>query len=312
MIAGFGVPIAVAIGLGIAYPYTAMQLMPYGFIFLFLLMIWAGLTVDWTRLTRCGAHLPHIGGGLLLLFLVFPTCQWLLARSLVSDAQFLYGLVFASLCPVAIVAPYFSQLVKADEEFSFLLMVVSMLLCPVVAPYLLHYLLASTLPIQVAPLMKYMLLLVTLPLALSYLISRYLPALRVRLRPHLGLLNTGSLSVMIFILFGTATARLNVQYTSFRDIAILLVLVFIQDFGVLFIARAMLRSRGSAKINNALSISLSMKNVAIAAGILLFYDPRASFPAALGFVAHAFLFSFLGVYARLRHSKMSRSGLRDH
>jgi predicted Na+-dependent transporter len=291
----FGFPIVLAIVLGITFPYTAVLLMPYGIVFLFLLMIWAGLTIDWRKLRNFSRYLKELSVGLLFLYILFPFVQSLLAHWLLTDSQYLYGVVFASLCPVAIVAPFFTQLTRSDEEFSFLLMVVSMVLFPIAAPIGLQLFLSSSVPVNLAPLVKYMLLLVTVPLLISYLIGRFLPGIRTAIHPYLAVLNMASLSILIFILFGTAVGRLNIHYTATYEIWVLLLLVFIQDFGVLFLSRIIFHLWFDRDIANALAISLSMKNVAIAAGILLFYDPRASFPAALVFVAHACLFSFIAL-----------------
>jgi len=119
----------------------------------------------------------------------------LLAKILITDNEFLEGIVFASLMPVALVAPYFTKEFGGDEELSFLLMVVSMLLAPVVSPLFLKWLAASILPIQAAPLMKIMVLLVTVPLLFSFLISRYLPKVRQTLIPYLGFANMGVLII---------------------------------------------------------------------------------------------------------------------
>jgi predicted Na+-dependent transporter len=296
MINVFGLPIMGAIVLGILYPYIAISLMPYGGVFLFLLMVCAGLSIEWKKLVQVTRRPLELLIGLVFLYLIFPFLQYLLARWLVTDEQFLYGLVLASLCPVAIVAPYFTRLTGGDHEYSFLLMVVSMILCPIVAPPVLTLLLAPSIILNVGPLMKYMLLLVTVPLLVSYVISRFLPRVRHFLSPRLGIINVSSLSMLIFILFGTAAGRINISYSPVTEISILMILAFIQDFGVLFISLAIFRHFiNASSIVNALAISLSMKNVAIAAGVLLIFDPRASLPPALGFVAHAFLFSFIAI-----------------
>ena len=299
----FGLPIVLAIVLGFTFPYTAVLLMPYGIVFLFLLMIWAGLTIDWSKLRNVSRYLKELSVGLLFLYILFPSVQSLLAHWLLTDSQYLYGVVFASLCPVAIVAPFFSQLTQSDEEFSFLLMAVSMVLFPIAAPIGLQLFLSSSVPVNLTPLVKYMLLLVTVPLSISYLISRYLPGLRTAIQPYLAPLNMGSLSILIFILFGTAVGRLNVNYTATHEIWTLLLLGFLQDFGVLYAGRSLFRLWFERDIANSLAISLSMKNVAIAAGILLFYDPRASFPAALVFVAHACLFSFISLTGSWKNAR---------
>jgi len=239
-------------------------------------------------------------GALFLLFIFFPLLQWALARLLIEDEQLRYGLIFASLCPIALVAPYFAQRVGADAELSFAVLVTSMILCPLVAPPLLAALAGVSIQINAVPLMKSMLLLVTVPLLLSFLTARYLPTVKALLAPHLGVLNMLLLSVLVFILFGTAVGRINISFMPARELLALLLMVFVQDFGVLLAARALLVRVCDPRTAGALVITLSMKNVAVAAGILLIYDPRASFPAALGFVAHAFLFTFISLFRKSR------------
>ena len=294
----FGLPIIIAILLGISFPYFALSLIPLAFAFLFLLMIWAGFTIEWNRIKAILRQPIIVIVGLIFLFCIFPILQWVLARFLVRDIQFLYGLVFASLTPSAIVAPFFTQVIDGDEELSFLLMVSSMLLCPIISPLMLNLLIGELIPIQTWPLFKYMVLLITVPLMISFLISSYAPSIKRKIHPHLPLLNMISLSILIFVLWGNAISRLNLSYTMPSDIAIIIILVFFQDFGILFISRLIFSRLYQGPSARALAISLSMKNVAIAAGLLLFYDPRASFPPAMAFIAHAFLFNFIPVFRK--------------
>lgn len=295
----FGLPVLAAIVLGIFFPYFAISLVPLAFLFLFLLMIWAGLGIDW-RLLKAALRQPYkIVVGLVFLFIVFPLIQYSIARVLISDIQFLYGLVFASLTPIAIVAPYFTKLVLGDEGLSFLLMITSMLICPFIAPPLLKLLLGQHIAIETWPLFKNMLLLITLPLLISYLVSKFLPAVKARLAQHLGLLNMVTLSVLIYILWGNVSYRVNLSYTATSDLVLIVALVFFQDFGVLFISRHLFcRLWREPSEGRAFTISFSMKNVAIAAGLLLFYDPKAAFPPALAFIVHALLFSYIPVFRR--------------
>lgn len=289
----FGLPIIAAIIAGILFPYTALSLLPFGFVFLFVLMLLSGFSIDWHRLPGMMNRPVQLLLGLFLVFIFFPFMQLMLARFLIADSQFLVGIVFASLMPVALVAPFFTRQLGGDEELAFLLMVLSMLLAPLVAPFLLKQLTATVLPIQMVPFMRNMLLLVTVPLLFSYLISKYLPKIRAAVVPYLAVGNMVTLGVLIFILFGTVVGRLNIGYESNAEIGKLLVLAFFQDFGVFFLARIFVGRIFTVREANAVMVCLSMKNVAIAAGILLFYDPRAALAPALVFVAHACFFSFL-------------------
>ncbi len=296
MIKLFGLPVLLAIIAGIMFPYIAISMMPFGVVFLFFLMLWSGVSIDWQRISLVITRPFDIGIGLFFLFIFFPVLQLLLAKFLITDKQFLMGLLFSSLTPVAIVAPLFSRTVGGDEELSFLLLFFSMILAPLVIPLLLKLMSQSILPISFMPLFKIMLLLVTLPLLLSYLLARFLPRVKRAISTHLALLNMLTLSILIFILFGTAVGRLNLHYEQPMEIFFLLLLAFVQDFGVLFVARLIMPWFFNPATANTLIATLAMKNVAIAAGILLFYDPKASLPPALGFVAHAFLFSCIPLF----------------
>ena len=296
----FGIPIIVAIILGILFPYVAFELVPLGIIFLFLLMFFAGITVEWGKFNLKTAASPAVITGLVFLFIVFPACQWLIASILVKDEQYLYGLVLASLCPAAIVAPFFVKAVESDTELSFVLVIASMLLFPIVAPFILQILVGGSDEFNSIPIAKYMVLLVTLPVLAGYLVYRLAGGIVRRIAPHMGLANMLCLSALIFILFGTAARRINLHYVQINELLILLLLVFIQNFVVLVVARLTFPMMFERKAAISMAISLSMKNYAIAAGILLFYDPKASLPPALGFVAHAFLFNAIYLARRSR------------
>ncbi|MBU1565861.1 MAG: hypothetical protein KJ630_09565 [Proteobacteria bacterium] len=298
MIKLFGLPVFIAIFAGISFPYFALSLMPFGVVFLFMLMLWSGISIDWRRISSVMKRPLDITLGLFFLFFFFPLLQLLLAKILITDKQLLLGLIFSSLTPAAIVAPLFSNTVDGDEELSFILLLLSMTLSPLIIPLLLKFFAQSILPIDFFPLFKIMLLLVTLPLIISYLVARFMPGIKLLISSNLALLNMLTLSALIFILFGTAVGRLNLHYEQPTEIFYLLLLAFVQDFGVLFLARLLLPWFFTASTANTLIVTLSMKNVAIAAGILLFYDPKASLAPALGFVAHAFLFSFIPIFKK--------------
>jgi len=282
-----------AVLLGILFPYQALAMAPLGFVFMFLLMLWAGLSVEWSRLKNLPGRFRDVLVGLLFLYLFFPPLQWLLARLLVNDQQYLFGLLFASLTPAAIVSPFFTRVLNGDEELTFLLMVTSMLICPAVAPPMLKLFAGTSIAFEMKSLAGFIVLLVSVPLLISFLISRYIPGIRRRLLPHMGLLNMFTLSLLIYILFGNAASRFNMNYSSAVAIGKILILVFVQDFGVLFLSRFLLAAYYDTRKLNALSTTMSMKNVAIAAAVLLYYDPRAALPPALAFIAHACLFNFI-------------------
>jgi len=294
MIKIFGIPIIFSIFLGLLFPYVALYFMPGGFFFLFLLMFWSSLTINWDRLKNLRQNLKVILIALFFLFVFFPLLQSILAKWLIADQQLVYGLIFSSLTPVALVAPFFTKIVKGNEELSFLLLVTSMVLCPFISPILLQLLnpyFAS--PISVWLLFKNMILMVSVPTFLGQIVYLYLPKLKNAVSKYLATLNTICLSILIFIFFGTALHKINLKFVSTYEILMTLLLVFCQDFLTFFLSRLIFTRLFNAKVASALIVSISMKNVAIAAGLLIFYDPKAALPPALAFIAHACFFNFL-------------------
>lgn len=255
-------------------------------------MINVGLAIDWSKIKLLTTRIREISIGMLFAFVIYPAMLWVPAYLLLTDQQFLYGYVFSSLCPIAMVAPYFSRLHQTDPEFSMLLVIASMILCPILSPLLLTLVFSTSVSLNLAPLTRYMLLLVTFPILVSVMVSHYLPKIQRLAARFEGFTNSITLSLLVFSLFGTAVGKLNINYIDTSELVSLLGLVFLQDFGALLVSRYLLRNLRPRTVH-ALIIAVSMKNVAIAAGVLLIYDPRASFAPALAFIAHAFLFTAL-------------------
>jgi bile acid:Na+ symporter, BASS family len=281
--------------LGILFPYSAIRLSTYSLLFLVVLMLSSGMAVEWGQVRKLSARLRDIGIGLIAAYGLFPVLLWITAGALLEDQQFLYGFVFSTLCPIAMVAPYFSRLHSGDAELAMLLVLVSMLLCPLLIPIVLTFGFSTSVSLNLVPLTRYMLLLIIVPMALGGLIAVFLPRVRQWIGRLEAPINSLMLGLLMFALFGTAVGKLNMSYTPVFEIASLLFLVLLQDFGVLFATRFLVGKRVGKGTGTALMVSLCMKNVAIAAGVLLVYDPRASFAPALALFAHAILFTFLSL-----------------
>lgn len=290
---GFPLAIFAAALLGVFFPYTALALAPYGFVFLALLMAGAGIAVDTNRLRRASGRWPALLLGIFLAHIFLPLVFLTLAQLLLRDPQYIFGAYFAALAPVAIVAPFFTKLAGGDEEFAYLLMILSSVVYPVAAIGLLWALPTAGMRVEVMALAKGMLLMVLLPAAVSALLARFFPALRKLALPYVPTLNAACLAALVFTLFGAAMGRLNFSYLEVQELVILLGLAFLQDFGVLFLLPYCLRPFFSAKDVKALAVTLAMKNTAVAAGLLLFFSPRAAVPAALVFLPHALLWGWI-------------------
>jgi len=216
---------------------------------------------------------------------------WIFARLLLTDDQYIYGVVFSSLTPVAAVAPFFTGHYKADKNSSFLFLISSMILSPLLIPLILILLLGNSLSIPSALLFKDIILLVPLPILLSILVKRFLPVVFEFIKNSLPILNFFLLSVLFFIQFGSSIKRLPLNLIDSKNILFMLLIALIQDFYLFLFLKPISNLFKKDGAGLAVVLSGSMKNIAIASTILLLYSPKAAIAPAIGFVAHTILFS---------------------
>ena len=287
MIKFFGLPIACAFVAGIFFPYVALNLSSFAFAILFLMMIFAWFEVKMSTLKNAWDYKAEIGVGLFFHFLYFPLMQWLIASYTISDQSFRTGLLLASLCPVAIVAPQFSRMHKASATLSYIFMLITMLLFP----------LTITLfeAIHMRPLIIDMAILIFAPAFVGITLKNFFPRLTDGIQKRASLINMVGISFLAFTYMGASVAKLNTNYIPWKDYTFVTLLIIFQDFGIYFIACYLFDKIFNQENATALAISISMKNFALSGAILLFYDPKASLASAIGFLVHALFFNFLAI-----------------
>ncbi|MGZ3787213.1 MAG: bile acid:sodium symporter [Bacteriovorax sp.] len=295
MLKFFGLPILLAFVLGYYFPYAALALSPYAFIVLFLMMTSSALDMKWTILKKIVTYKAELLVGLFFLFLFFPLMQWFIARLLVPEKSLFYGTLLASVCPVAIVAPGFTKIHKGDEDLSFLLMIFSMFLFPLMVFFALTM---THQTMHLRPIVIDMVILIFFPLIIGEVIKwldkkffhQKIIAGWKRVDAEFNML---AIAFLAFIYLGASVSKINVSYTPWIELLGVLVVIFFQDFGVYFLGQLLMRALFSKERANTVTISISMKNLAVSGAILLFYDPKASLASALGFFVHALFFNFL-------------------
>jgi len=294
MIKFFGLPILIAFFLGYLIPYTALAISPYAFVILFLMMTSSTVDINWNNVRQFKDYKFELLAGLFFLFLFFPLLQWFPAKFLIKEDSLFYGTILASLCPVAIVAPNFTRLQKGDEILSFLLMILSMIVFPLMV-WLALILTHQTMHLR--PIVIDMTLLILFPLIAGLILQ----ALEKKFhflhfwRKIAAEFNMMAIAILAFIYLGASVSKLNLSYTSGKELAAVLLILFFQDFGVYFLSRMIMLKLFDREKAEALAVSLSMKNLAVSGAILLFYDPKASLASALGFFVHALFFNFLAI-----------------
>ncbi len=299
----FGLGVFLAIILGFKFQYTAFSLSPYGIFLLFFLMFLSGFTIDIKQLKQNFPGFKPLLFTNFLIFILSPFVVWIFAKLLLTDDQYIYGLVFSALTPAAAVAPFFTNHYKADKNNSFLFLISSMVLSPIVIPLILLLLMGNNLNIPSILLFKDILILVPLPILLSILIRKFLPVIFNFIKNSLPILNFFILSTLIFIQFGSSFKRLPLGHADIQNIIFILLISFVQDFYLFLFLKPISSLFKSNETGLSMVISTSMKNIAIASTVLLLYSPKAAIAPALGFVAHSVLFSPFFVSKIIKKSK---------
>ncbi|MFA6236114.1 MAG: bile acid:sodium symporter [Bacteriovorax sp.] len=291
----FGLPILIAFVLGYFFPYVALSLSPYAFIVLFMMMTASALDIKWSIIKQIRSNKFEMALGLFFLFLFFPLIQWFLAKTMIAEESLFYGTMLASLCPVAIVAPGFTKMHNGDEDLSFLLMIASMILFPLAVLFALSI---THQTMHMKPIIIDMMILIFFPLALGEIIKRidqkfFAQTIIKGWKNWAAEFNMFAIAFLAFIYLGASVSKLNLSYTPWKELLAVLFIIMFQDFGVYFLCRFITRRIFAEDKAQALTISISMKNLAVSGAILLIYDPKASLASAMGFFVHALFFNFL-------------------
>jgi BASS family bile acid:Na+ symporter len=276
--------------LALFFPYVATSLHPYALFFLFMQMLANSINIDWSKFRYILKNPSKIIFANIYIFIFTPIIIYLIADFLFDDRQFVYAAVFTALAPCAIVAPYFTRVFKGNVELSYSILISSLVISPIVIPFLLKISVGSLIPINSLILFKDILLIAPLPMLIGFIIWKYFPKLNLSLTKNSPILNFIFLALLQFILFGVSLNKFNFNHLNTILFAKILLITFIQDFGIILIWKLF-----NIKITNAdtqaLIISISMQNIAIAAGILLLHAPKVAIYPAIGFIPHAFLFT---------------------
>lgn len=288
----FGLPIITAILIAYLYPYYSLPLSRYSFFVLFLLMFWTSFSLDYKKLIFNKTLLLPLAIGLFLSFVGFPLLLYFISMFLLHDQKFIAGFFFSALNPLAIVAPFFVRAQDGDEEFSFLLMITSMIVAPLITPLMLKWVIDDIWRIDIFLLAKNMILLTAVPLVIGGVASKYLSNIRTFFVKTSTTLNAFLLAILTYSFFGVAFNRINWNYIGTKELIGLLILSFLQDFG-LYILCKYIKLTPDPKIQKAIQISLALKNVAVSSALLLFFDPKASFASAICFLPHAIFWNYL-------------------
>ncbi len=291
-----GIPVLLGFTLAFFWPYLALDLGSFSIFFLSFLMLATTLLSDWHWKSHWKDFFTfEFSLSVFLGFLFLPALVWGLSFPIHQHQALDYGLFWAALCPVAIVAPQFCTK-ESDKNFSFSLVVGSALVFPFFAYVMNHLFFPSFARMQIGTQLKDMLFLSTVPVALGLGIRTFLPEIPLKkFRLYLPMANMILIGVLSYTYMGAALQKLSITNLDWAPLAYVIVLAFLLDFGMYFFMGSILKTfQISPDRKKSMQICLSMKNVAISGGILLFEFPVATLASSFVFLAHSFFFTYLG------------------
>lgn len=284
----------VGIVFGGLFPYQSMSLIWISSILLFLLLFLNTLAVEPGQLTRAFARKwPEAGAVMVLIFLFFPLLLAAASRLLLKDQDFAFGMVVSALAPCALVNPFFARLRGGDGPLSLVNVILSTLLCPFVTVPMLRWLGYESVYLDSRYTLVFLVSLTVLPVLFSFIVVALWPKLSARSLPYLPYMNSLILAVLMFILVGSSVRNLPLRFLIQGDLPVLVVIFLVADFGFYLLIRACAGLFTGAVGAETLALSVSSRNFAVSASLMLFFHPKAALPAAVGLAVHALFFQFL-------------------
>ncbi len=230
-----------------------------------------------------------------LIFLILPMMQAAAALTFLKDRDFALGVVVASCAPSALVIPFFSRLRGGNAPLALVNVVASSLMCPVMIVAVLYMTGLNSVFIDVRALGLYLFALTALPLLLSLILIWWRPKISATVAPSLPYLNSFLLAALMFILVGCSLNQFPIRLLWSGDLLPLLVFFALTEFGIYFAAHQCARLFIGSSDSETMALSLSTRNFAVSASLLLFFYPKAAIPSAIGLMIHAGFFQWLAL-----------------
>lgn len=290
----FSLPIFLGIISGLLFPFQALQLIFLSSSFLFLLMFINSLAIDSTHLFRPTAHELKMSVLFLVFSYIFFPCALInLAQLFLTDSNYVLGLALSSLAPAAFVVPLFARARQGSPRQAILNITISTLFFPLISPYLLAMFSSADYFINIQSVLLILFVITLLPLLLGLFVAHKIPLIKEKLTAHAPVLNSALLGILMFILCGSSFNKLRPTHLLEKDILYTVLLLILLDFGVYAFMKFLAKPWFQQSQSESLALSVSLRNLAIPAVLLLSFQPKAAIVPGIGLIVHAFFFQWL-------------------
>lgn len=276
------------------FPYEALQLSTISLFLLGLITLLAYLDYDFKfKAIPIFENSEKTVFYFLIVFLLVPSLQWYMAYYLVDDKSLRLGLFLSSICPPALIIPLFLKSNKTLISMAHQYVLFFTLIFPLLIFGLLKIYAFDQFQIPIKNLFVDIFCVTALPISLLFLIRKLTPiTFSVIKLPFRQFSSLVCIALLTFCYFGVAFSKSNIAIISNRDLISLLLLVVFQDFGIYYLMRGLLRFFEKEE-DLLLTLMSSLRNVALAGYILIFYIPKAAIVPAMVMAVHSIYFIFL-------------------
>lgn len=247
--------------------------------------------IDFNVLKSINKYKYPLMMGLSVHFFIVPCLIWLVAHFILINESLQFGFFWAALTPTALFVPTLLTKNIDSEEFevSTQFLILSMIVMPMPALLMSTLFFDQLIPLNLRTYLTDIVLVTTIPILLVFALSK-IPNLQKILKimslKFIHISNMFIVGMLSYIFLGTAVLKLNYNTIDLNEqIAIVFMSVFF-NFLIYFISPIFLKKLVGVDYFQTLRVCLSVRNVAIAGSLLLFYRPQSVLAIVGIFISH--------------------------
>lgn len=294
----FTVPIFLGVICAYVWPYYALEINSFTIYILAIMSFVAFAKLNYSfstfkkNISYESIYFLFIG------FFVLPAIIWLFSYFIFENVSIRIGFFWAALSPVALFVPGFlGKKVKSEEQtHSFGILISSIFLFLISAFYMSQLFFKDHIDI---PIRNYFIdtsIAILIPLSIVLILKQiaYFKNFFEKISNQvINLTNFWIVGLLTYIFLGTALLKMNYATLTHFELVKLIIVSILFDFILFGIIKLTSIGIKLKKFKKSYELSLSLRNVALAGGILLFYSPQSVLPIAGIFISHGLFLSLV-------------------
>ena len=302
----FGLPILIGIILGLTWPYYALELNQYTIYILFFMTVLSLSRIDFNALKRINKHKIPLFMSLFVHYFIAPCLVWLVAHFILRNESLRLGFFWAALTPTALFVPtLITKNIDSEQfEISTQFLILSMIIMPAPALLMSNLFFEQAIPLNLRTYLTDVILVTTIPILLVFVLTK-IPNLQKLLKlMSLKLVHISNMflvGTLSYIFLGTAILKLNFGTLDLNEQIAVVAMSVAFNFLIYFLIPIFLKKLVDVEYFQSMRVCLSVRNVAIAGSLLLFYRPQSVLAIVGIFLSHWIFISVFNKLGKWKH-----------